>query len=186
MKKIICLMLAAMFLVSTAFAENTTTEFGEWRVSAYVDEFEIPTGKYCAVIFPEGTFDNSAANDAFLGVKITCEYYEKYKDYIFGFTLYEYGNHMATNTSTKYNKDFNVVMLDSLGQKHYLAGAQAPQSYIILFLEPGDNKTIFDAFMQGGTVRFYIEETERPINNYSFTIEDCGGFDKVIERMNSK
>ena len=93
---------------------------------------------------------------------------------------------MATNTSTKYNKDFNVVMLDSLGQKHYLDGAQAPQSYIILFLEPGDNKTIFDAFMQGGTVRFYIEETERPINNYSFTIEDCGGFDKVIERMKSK
>lgn len=55
MKKIICLMLAAMFLVSTAFAENTTTEFGEWRVSAHVDEFEIPTGNYCAVIFPEGT-----------------------------------------------------------------------------------------------------------------------------------
>ena len=49
MKKIICLMLAAMFLVSTAFAENTTTEFGEWRVSAHVDEFEIPTGNYCAV-----------------------------------------------------------------------------------------------------------------------------------------
>ena len=187
MKKIICLvMLAAMLLISTAFAENTTIEFGEWRVTTYVDEFEMPTGKHGAVILPEGTFDNSAVNDAFLGVKINCEYYEKYSDYIFGFTLYEYGNHMATNTSTKYNKEFNVVMLDSLGQKHYLAGAQPPQSSLVLFLEPGDNKTIFDAFMLGGTVRFYIEETERPINNYSFTIKECGGFDKAIEMLNSK
>ena len=184
MKKIICFALLIMMLfLSTAIAENSKTQYGNWIVQSYVDEFGFPTGEYAAGMFGEGTFNNSAVNKEFLGVQLMCERSKNSQDYLFGFILVEYGNHKALNSSTKYNKAYNMVMLDSKGEKHYFDGVQPPQSAMIL---PQDQKVVFDAFMQGGTIRFYIEDAERKSNNYSFTLEDVTGFDKVVETLNGK
>lgn len=184
MKKRICfVLLIMMLLVSTAIAENTSTQFGNWHVQSYVDEFKMPTGQYFTITTAKGTFDNSAANDEFLGVQIRCELAKNGQDYLIGFVLFEYGNHKVLNNSTRSIKTYNMVMLDSQGQKHYFIGEQAPQSTIIL---PEDEKIVFDAFMKGGTVRFYIEDAERTSNNYSFALEDVTGFDKAVEMLHSK
>jgi len=184
MKKILCLALVIMMLLmSVAIAENTSVQYGNWKVQSYVDEFKMPTGQYFAVTTARGTFDNSAVNDEFLGVQIRCELAKNGQDYLIGFVLFEYGDHKVLNNSTRNNKTYNMVMLDSQGQKHYFDGIQPPQYTIIL---PEDEKVVFDAFMKGGTVRFYVEDAERTSNNYSFMLEDVTGFDKAVEMLNGK
>ena len=140
MKKIVCLALLIMMLfVSAAIAENTPIQYGNWKVQSYVDEFKMPTGQYFAVTTARGTFDNSAVNDEFLGVQIRCELSSNGQDYLIGFVLFEYGNHKVLNNSTRSIKTYNMVMLDSEGQKHYFKGEQAPQYTIIL---PEDEKVV--------------------------------------------
>lgn len=186
MKKKICFVLLIMtLLVSTVIAENNSTEYGNWTVKSYVDEFDMPTGKYYCTSYTSGKFSNSAATNANLRARVLVQRSSN-SSLLIGFTLFEYGNRKVINNSTKYNKPYNMIMMDGNGEKYYIDAVQPPQSEYILTKDIKDDQLILDAFTKGGTVRFHFEDAERTSTTYTFVFDDTSDFDKALAALDAK
>ncbi len=187
MKKRICFVLLMItLLVSTVIAENNFTEYGNWVVKSYVDEFDIPTGVYYCTSYTSGKFNNSAVTGADLRARVLVQRSSSDSSLLVGLTLFEYGNRKVINNSTKYNKSYNMIMMDSNGEKYYIDAVQPPQSEYILTNDSKDDQLILDAFTKGGSVRFHLEDAERTSSTYTFTFNDTTDFDKALDALDAK
>ena len=139
--------------------------YGIWKKDYYVDKFGDKTTKVYITSDFSGTFSNSATTKSkltgywLIDVDKTC------------IVLFEYGSMRVKGSSR--NISYNVSIKDNSG-KYY---------YTTLYLDEGEDrlrfkspKTVYDALEGGGKVSFYIERTDRAVEQYSFTIPDATGY----------
>lgn len=155
-------------------ALDESNEFGNWIIKNYVDQFNDPTEeKYITYkdLFV-GTFSNSATNDSLLYAKILID------DGI-NIMLYEYGQNQVTSYSSK---DYNMILRDKNGnKKEVIATIRENGDRIYMPIDYED--TVLDVLKSGGEIKIYMEEKKNPIINYTFTIPDATGFDKIYNSM---
>lgn len=162
----------------TADAENDPDNMGMWEVAYYVDEFKLPTDeKYIRNKETiEGTFSNSATTNSQLLVRFLID-----KDDL-AIMLYEYGRNQVKNAYSSDRQYYNVTMMDTDGTRHTLQGYIFAGGDRIFFSE-SDEKTILNALLQNGTVRFALTETKRSSDTYVFTIEDSSYFTNAYNSL---
>lgn len=133
-----------------------------WDLSEFVDEFDNPTGEKYLRTIATGQFSNSATTDSELiaGLIVT-------EDYIV-IRLLEYGSYLVKCSYG--HDDYDVIMLDANGYKHYLSGTMYAGTSHIGF-SSNDRKKILSALKESGDISFYIEDVEYSTTNYLFTIE---------------
>jgi len=174
MKKtlLICCVLLMTLMVS-AVAEDM--DFGIWKLSHYVDEFKLPTDEaYITNSAPiEGTFCNSAVDDALLNVSILMDEYD------FAFVLYEYGSSKVKNSFSG-ARYYEITMLDDNREKTYLTGKMSADGGDRIILGDDAENTVLRALENNASLSFYIAETDNPTTNYLFTIGDTDGIGAAI------
>jgi len=189
MKKMVCSLLALILLMfcMTALAEPKSI-YGNWEVMAYKDEFDMPTGDYSVVNLNPiyGKFSNSATTNSDLVVFLYCDKYtDTHADYI-GFRLFEYANpNFELKNSYSQTKQYDIIVMDSTGVKHYLNGYIKAKSRMML-VDTAGSEIIISALKAGGTVRFAITASDDALNKYTFTIDDAAGFDEAYAAWKSK
>ena len=149
-----------------------------WRISYYVDEFGIPGEKAYITNSKEivGRFNNSATTNSKLKVSIL------FDSTIISFKLYEYGQSLVKNSSTRNNDTYKIIMLDSQNQKITFEGTMSTNSdriSVSYFSFGKGYAEILRALLQNGPISFYIEKKDRPTTNYTFTIPSNNGFPAV-------
>ena len=177
MKKFAAVLLAFALLISSAvgWAESETTQdTGIWEKRAYVDEFDLPTDEYYISNKEPivGKFSNSATTDSPLCVFI---YFE---EGIMSIKLIEYGSYVVKNPYSE-DRVYNIVMMDTFGEKHYFDGVM-PSEFERIFFDGANSDTIIEALSENGTVRFAITEADNATTKYIFTIEDTTGFSDIL------
>lgn len=175
MKKICTVLCVLLALGASCFAEST----GIWQLKYYVDEFKLPTDEaYITTFLPiEGTFCNSAVDDAPLNVSIVID------EDSFAFVLYEYGDNKVKNSYSK-QVSYNIIMLDDARNKTNLNGTMNSGSDRI-YLDAFSAFVVNEALINNSTLSFYIEEEDVPSTNYLFTINDTQGFSVIFEGLNA-
>ncbi len=173
----------------TAYSKDSTDssdsqDVGIWTVKAYVDEFDLPTDDYYIVNEDafDGTFSNSATTNSTLKAYLFYQAIGVSQGDIVSIRLLEYGNYKVTNPYST-SCDYNIVIMDSGGNKTQLKGRMLPNSYDVYIT---DTQPILDALREGGTVRFAITEKEDPLTKYIITIDDATGFDVAYRQFWSK
>lgn len=152
-------------------------EIGDWIIRYYVDEFNQPTDEPYVInkSHIQGTFSNSATTNSRLYVELLVD---KGNVCIF---LYEYGSSLVKNYSSRYNEFYNIVMRTSDGEKITIGGRIfAGGDRIVIYDE--DVAAVVEALMYNESVSFYIEESERPICNYLFTVT-CSNFTDAFMKL---
>ncbi len=138
-------------------------ETGDWSIGNYVDSFGDPTGVQYVAANYSGSFSNSATNDSDLTVSISAD---GEKICIF---LYEYNNHQVKQSSTNY---YNIKIKCS---DDTLAIDRAPMYSDRIVIKNDYYSTtnyyslIIRLLYNESDIKFYIEDADRPITNYSFT-----------------
>lgn len=155
--------------------ESDKDDFGKWVVRKYTDEFGNPTENeyitYGSTI--NGTFSNSATTNSELIVKL-------FIDDRIAIQLFEYGDNLVKSYG---EHRYNISMLDSSGNKISMVGTMHENGNRI-FVSVSGRDSIIEAFNEGGEISFYIEDADRTINNYLFTIPDVNGFSNAYESLN--
>lgn len=162
-------------------------DLGIWELTYYVDKFQMPTDNaYIRNTYAiTGAFSNTATNNSKLRVRFLID-----KDDV-TFMLYEYGDNQVKNGSSSYSEDYDVYVLDRFGTQHSFSGYIPTNGDRIvidddtygLYKNPVD---FLNILKQGGTVKFYIEESDRRTTKYSFTIDDATGFAAAYEQLMTK
>lgn len=148
-----------------------------WEMGYYVDQFNAPTDEWYIYNADnwEGTFNNSVASDAKLGVKIIVD-----AEYISLF-LYEYGNQQVKNFSSLYENKYNIIIRKEDGTQENLTGTLYASGDRI-FIDEAYTSVVLDILQGEGTVQFYLEESDRPITNYLFAV-DCSNFTPMYQNV---
>ena len=148
--------------------EEAPAESDRWHIDHYVDNFQQPTDEsYIANMTPfVGTFSNSATRDSLLYVKVVADAKDA------AFFLYEYGrDNPVKNSSSNYTDPYNITMRLADGTETAMTGTMYCG---------GDRVYVDDAYydaeiaalnQEDTTVAFYIEDAERTVSHYLFTIE---------------
>lgn len=161
-------------------------DLGIWELTYYVDKFKQPTGDAYIrnTSLVNGTFSNSATNDSKLRVRFLID------DNSISMMLYEYGDHQVKNSYSSYDKEYDIYVLDALGTQHEFYGYIRPNGDRIYIDDDSyfrENEEDFLTILKrGGTVRFYIEESEREVNQYNFSIDDATGFAAAYDKLMDK
>ena len=182
MKKIVGICLAVMMMVfasSIVIAEDSTDEYGIWNIDEFVDEFDMPTGKYFIVSDPlHGKFSNSATTNSDVTAFLFCEKFSDTQKPFINFKMYEYDNYLVKNAYSS-AKIYDIIMMDGAGVKHNLTGVMLSHNSVLGIADDEEIATVINAFKEGGTVRFAIVDSENSLNKYSFAIDEADGFDKA-------
>jgi hypothetical protein len=140
---------------------------GIWRMQNYVDEFGNDTAIRCVTNKDpiKGTFSNSATQNSPLLVDILIDSKSEV-----AIRLYEY----ARNNPVKaiHREGYRVAFQDSRGGK-YTCFAFNSSDRLSLDLK-NSSDSLYNAFMQGGNVKFRIVKVDQPSTSYSFEIEPEG------------
>lgn len=162
-------------------------DLGIWELTYYVDKFQMPTDSaYIRNTYAiTGAFSNTATNNSKLRVRFLID-----KDDV-TFMLYEYGDNQVKNGSSSYREYYDVYILDRFGAQHSFDGYIPANGDRIVIDDDtyGLSETSSDflnILKQGGTVKFYIEESDRRTTEYSFTIGDATGFAAAYDQLMSK
>ena len=163
----------------TASSENTPNEEAPtetdkaeeeaslWETYYYVDDFNQPTEDWyiCNSTHFLGTFSNSAVSDANLLVDMVVDEVD------IAFFLYEYGNNLVKNSSSSYDDLYNITMRTADGTDLSFTGTMFCGDDRI-FIDPDFIPQVVSALSQEGNTMtsFYIENAERTVNNYLFTV----------------
>ena len=160
-------------------AANDPDNMGMWELRYYVDEFQLPTDDAYIVNTQliEGTFSNSATTNSDLLVKLLIDEYDV------AIMMYEYGSYQVNNPYSSDWAYYDVTMLDSEGERHYLTGYILANGGDRIFFDEEDELTILNAFKANGTVMFSIVDSERSIDSYLFTIEDTSYFSNAYNKL---
>lgn len=169
---IVCCMLASILAFS---ASAEVIEFGNWELAYYVDEFKLPTNEaYIVNSAPiEGTFCNSAVDDAHLKVSFLLDEHD------LAFVLYEYGDNKVKNSFSS-DQYYDVTMLDDAREKTYMSGTMLASGGDRILFGSDEIDTILNALQTNSVLSFYIAETNNPTTNYLFTIGETAGISEAI------
>lgn len=162
--------------------DDVSQDTGIWTEAAYVDEFNLPTNDHYIVNDTafDGTFSNSATANSSLKAYLFYEGTGKYD--IVRIRLLEYGNYRVNNPYSK-SRDYNIVVMDSDGNKSHVKGTMFSNSYDVYVT---DEQPILDALKKGGAVRFAITEKDDPLTKYVISIDDATGFDVAYRQFWNK
>ena len=161
---------------STGTCERCGVSFGSWSLDYYVDEFDEPTSDgyvYNYSMFL-GTFSNSATTDSILQVMLLAD---KSDITIF---LYEYGRNLVKNSSSRYVEEYDITMKTEDGTKHDLTGTIYCGGDR-LFIDEKYESTVLEALKSGGTVSFYIVQSDRTTTTYLFSVSTDNFAEKYAE-----
>lgn len=138
---------------------------GIFTISYYVDEFKQPTkeGYVKTSSYINGTFSNSATTNSNLSVILAAD-----EEYI-SFFLYEYGSYLVKNSSSRYSEAYDIIMKTASGKKYDLTGRIYPGGDRIV-VDSDYKNTVLSALKSGGTVSFYIEQSDYTTSKYLFTV----------------
>lgn len=147
---------------------NNTEEKGSlWEINYYVDDFNQPTEDWYikASTYFLGTFSNSATTDSKLLVDMVVDESD------ITIFLYEYGNNQVKNNSSSYDDLYNITMKTNDGTKLSFTGTMYCGDDRI-FIDQAYISQVISALSQEGNAMtsFYIEDAERTVNNYLFTV----------------
>ncbi|MBR1586271.1 MAG: hypothetical protein IJ662_12065 [Clostridia bacterium] len=188
MKKIICTMLIFLMLIgmTSVAVADAIAEYGSWSVYQSKDEFDLPIkDQYYVACVAYGNFSNTATSKGDLAVVMSVN-----QEPWVTFVLVEYGKHAVSNSSSKDYRKFDILMMDSDGNRQQLMGFMKPKSNRVIATtkgnyEPETNKAILKALMAGeGTVRFSVTDRDDSRYKYVFVIEDIAGFCEACEKAN--
>lgn len=150
-----------------AETDKAEDEGSLWETYYYVDDFNQPTedGYICNSTYFLGTFSNSATTDSNLLVNVVVDEVD------IAFFLYEYGNNLVKNNSSSYDDLYNITMRTADGTDLSFTGTMFCGDDRI-FIDPDFIPQVVSALSQEGNTMtsFYIENAERTINNYLFTV----------------
>ena len=150
-----------------AETDKAEEEESLWETYYYVDDFNQPTedGYICNSTYFLGTFSNSATTDSNLLVNVVVDEVD------IAFFLYEYGNNLVKNNSSSYDDPYNITMRTADGTDLSFTGTMFCGDDRI-FIDPDFIPQVVSALSQEGNTMtsFYIENAERTINNYLFTV----------------
>ena len=150
-----------------AETDKAEEEASLWETYYYVDDFNQPTEDWyiCNSTSFLGTFSNSAVSDANLFVDMVVDEVD------IAFFLYEYGNNLVKNSSSSYDDLYNITMRTADGTDLSFTGTMFCGDDRI-FIDPDFIPQVVSALSQEGNTMtsFYIENAERTVNNYLFTV----------------
>lgn len=150
-----------------AETDKAEEEASLWETYYYVDDFNQPTedGYICNSTYFLGTFSNSATTDSNLLVNVVVDEVD------IAFFLYEYGSNLVKNNSSSYDDLYNITMRTADGTDLSFTGTMFCGDDRI-FIDPDFIPQVVSALSQEGNTMtsFYIENAERTINNYLFTV----------------
>lgn len=154
----------------------TSTNKSDWEIKYFVDKFgdPNPNNPYIGSKNIKGTFSNSATKDDLLYARIII-------DDELAVKLYEYGQIEVTNSYSRI-REYSVTFKYASNQQFSFVGTMNDLSGDRIFLNDGMDALI-DHLSKGETVKVYIEEKDRPICNYLFSI-DGTGFKEVYDEYN--
>ena len=169
----VCIVLVLMLAATGAMADQY---FGSWTLKAFVDEFDLPTNDYYAVTTTKnGHFSNSATNRSDLTAVVFFQNWSDTKTAFVKIRLFEYGNNRVSNNSSKNRAYYDVLVMDTAGNKISMTGfipTQGTELAFYTFTANDDNAKLVKILSAGsGTVRFSITKRDNPLNKYVFAIE---------------
>ena len=133
-----------------------------------MDNFQQPTDEsYIANMTPfVGTFSNSATRDSLLYVKVVADAKDA------AFFLYEYGrDNPVKNSSSNYTDPYNITMRLADGTETAMTGTMYCGGDRVYVDDAYYDAVIAALNQEDTTVAFYIEDAERTVSHYLFTIE---------------
>lgn len=196
MKKGLGIVLVSLLIVVSIVAlADDSGNMGLWSVQAYIDEFNMPTDDYYIVSNAiQGTFSNTVVNNetltAYIFYGVNGEIW---------FRLFEYDEYAVNNVFSA-TTDYDIVMMDTNGERHYYTGHLYPKTQNILLdsdnhypTAKGSGLYTTDALdlynmlkLHPGTFRFAITQKDNPLIKYVFSIEDTSGFKEVLNELYGK
>ena len=174
MKRFVLIVITLILLTTSACAATSVKTDLKWAVDQYVDEFGRKTSDKIVhnTELVYGTFSNSVAKNATLGVFIVADKNDIY------LLMYEYGRSMVTNPLSRQNYMYDVSILDANNKKHTLKGAIPPSDYRLYF---DNNNTVINA-LKSGSISMAITKSDRKVQRYNFTIDDTKDFGKLYDQ----
>lgn len=144
---------------------TTAAKKEDWVLKYYVDEFDQPTSDWYISnrLLITGKFSNSATTNSKLSVQLLLDSED------ICFVLYEYGNNKVKNSYSR-NKYYDIKMKDANGTEYTLQGGIVSGGDRIALLSQY-RKTVLKALKQEGTVSFYIQDSERTVVSYLFSVQ---------------
>ncbi len=141
--------------------------FGNWALSYYVDEFKQPTEEWYIGNTTRftGVFSNSATEDSLLTADVLVDYE---KDVCF--FLYEYGSSLVKNYSDRFSEENTILMRTADGTDHHLTGTLYGGGDRI-FIDDPYMEEVLTALRGEGSIRFYLQNDDRTLETYLFTVE---------------
>ncbi len=160
--------------------EEEPVKLGRWVIDHYVDNFQQPTEKSFIANRTGpfvGKFSNSATQDSLLHVLVVVDIDDV------SFALYEYGgDNRVKNSSSRYNDAYNVTMRLADGTEYSMSGTMYCGGDRV-YVDDAYYDTVIEAFNQPDTnVAFYIEEADRTVTNYLFTVE-TSNFSELYQEL---
>ena len=144
---------------------------GIWEIEYFVDEFGEPTKEgFITTKNPiYGTFSNSATQNSDLRVHFIID-----KEKSVAIKLFEYN---GSNPVKGYKDSYKVLVQDSKGERHTLDASNYDSDRLSFYSL--DARKMFDILLQGGTIKFRIEDSKRSTTNYNFTIKNADWFENA-------
>ena len=150
---------------------------GVWRIVNYVDEFGEQTDEAVLTLqLFSGRFSNSATQDSELHVRFLIDGSTKSS-----IKLFEYGRN---NPVKSYGEDLYKVMIqDKEGVRKTVNAMNWSDR---LQLRGTNAKSMHNALMKGGLIKFSIYEVDTPTNKYYFEIENADYYDNAFRKLKEK
>lgn len=159
-------------------SENSAIK-DNWYIDYFVDEFgdPVPNMPYVRSHTSIGTFSDSAANDELLSVYMIVTQY-------ISFCLYKYGR-LRVDNPYSHDVEYNVVVKYESGNKSTYTGViYGSGSQVFLDVEGGAE--VYEHLRNGEEIKVYMENAERPVCTYLFTIPGEGFADTYDEYQELK
>jgi len=148
--------------LSSEATSSTSTSAGSWAKEFYVDEFNEPTDEWYAYYNFSGTFSNSATNNSKLSGYVLVDNADVC------FVLYEYGRNQVKNIYSD-AEEYTIVARSDSGEQTF-TGYVYSEGDRLAVAESSVGK-MKELLKSGGTIKFYIYETDNSVTNYLFQVE---------------
>ncbi len=165
---------------------STTYEYGErlqdrWGYGYYVDyQFGEKTDEWYVTTHDllDGTFENSATDDAALLVKLLYDCEDKIAIF-----LYEYAreDNLVKNSSSKYKDYYKIVIKNEKGSTYEARGQMNPGGDRIMVINTYSND-VLNLMKTSENLKFWIQNEDSPTTQYRFDV-DMSNFNEVVEDM---
>lgn len=163
-----------------------TYEYGNplqdsWGYNYYVDyQFGEKTDEWYVTTHEllDGTFENSATDDASLLVKILYDCNDEISIF-----LYEYADedNLVKNNSSSYKDYYKIVIKNENGKTYEARGQMWPGGDRIYIIDTY-HSTVLEMMKTSTTIKFFIQSEDSPTTQYRFEV-DMSNFNDVVADM---